>query len=225
MSIDLTYETVPAEDEARVQECHALLAGTMGAGNVEDVNSFAHSLSHTTRTGVFPEMIAASHNGRIEGAVVGAYIRELKAGMVMYAGVRSELRGRGIYTTLRSRLVDTLADAARESGAEGLRYIVSEVEEGTLVHRKYVEDLGAYVAPFRYEQPETQGLQTRSLKLVVLPVVDTRHPTVAEALDIVGVLYENIYRLDEPRDNVYFRRVVESSHDSSARDQSEGRSW
>ncbi len=208
--MNVTYGHISAEDRVRVRECHTLLTEAMGTEQVEDLASFERLLLPTTRDDVVPVLIAASRKSRIEGAIAGAYVASLNAGMVMYAGVLSKLRRRGIYTRLRAELVDALADVSRETAGQGLRYIVSEVEQGTPVYRKYIEDWGAYVAPFRYEQPATQGLRARPLKLVVLPIDGASPPTPSQALDIVGVLYEKIYCLPQPRDNIHYMRAAQS---------------
>ena len=150
---------------------------------------------------------------------MGAYLRNLNMGMILYGAVAQGVRRRGIYTMLRSRLVSALNKEARAGRPNGLEsgttdseveYVISELDQDSRLFRQYVEEWGAFVAPCDYEQPATQGLLPRRLKLVLQPIGRRAPPSRDELVSIVREIFERIYRLPDASQNAHFRRIVES---------------
>ena len=206
-------------DGRRVLEAYALLRDVLGPGVVEDKDSFLRSVSPATDEAVVPSLVCAIHEGRVCGVALGGYLRNLNVGMILYGAVAEGVRRRGIYTMLRSRLVSALnreAPGRRPSGPRSgttvseVDYVISEVDQDSRLFRQYVAEWGAFVAPCYYEQPATQGLRPRRLKLVVQPIARMAPPSSDELVSIVREIYERIYRLPNPSQNAQFRRIVES---------------
>ena len=103
-------------DAPRVREAHALLLESLGDGNVEDFESFRDTVSPATDGAVVPFMLCATFDGRIQGFVLGAYLRNLDMGMLLYSAVRQAFRGCGVYTRLRAVLLDLLASGKPPPG-------------------------------------------------------------------------------------------------------------
>ena len=213
------YLEVNETDTRRIQDAYALLQDVLGTENVEDAASFLRTVSPLTDNAVVPKLVCAVNGRLVNGAVLGAYLTNLNIGMVLYGGVVQRSRGRGVYSTLRSRLIDLLNGVASSRQADGsdrqghrskIHYIVSELEEGSPLFEKYVGRRGAYVAPCDYVQPTTQGLSAKELKLVLQPVARKTPPTSDEITTIVREVYRRVYRLSDDMLNPYLLRVVES---------------
>ena len=161
-----TFE-VREDDLSIASESHALLCRAMGAANVEDTESFRETLSPATDPLVVPAMVCGLVEETVVGVAVGAYLVEPNFGFVAYASVDEGWRRMGVYTTLRAKLIDRLRLHGAERGQSDLAYVVSEMESGYFLIRRFVGEDGAYIAPVAYEQPAVQGLETRRLELVV----------------------------------------------------------
>ena len=195
-------------DTDRVLEVHSLLVSSFTPGLVEEWESFLQSVSRAAHPGAAPTVVVALHGAAVVGAVVGAYLSGVNAGMVLYSAVERRARNRGLYGAMRARLVEALAADARNAGRPGVDYVVSEVEEDSLLHRRYVSEWRAYTAPCDYWQPEAQGLSARPLKLVLQPVLAERPPTPREIVLIVREIYRSVYRLPRPEEDQSYRRVI-----------------
>jgi hypothetical protein len=199
---------VDPDDTGRVLEVHSLLLSSFPTGQVEDRSSFLRSVSRTADPGAVPTVVAAFDGGAVDGAVVGAYLPRVNAGMVLYSAVERRARNRGLYGAMRARLVEAIAADARDAGKPGVDYIVSEVEEDSPLHRQYVSEWRAYTAPCDYWQPETQGLSARPLKLVLQPILADGPPTARETAVLVREIYRSVYRLEDPEEEPSYRRVI-----------------
>ena len=158
-------------DTARVLEVHSLLVSSLPPGLVEDQASFLQSVSRAAEPGALPTVVAALHRGDVVGAAVGAYLPRVNVGMALYSAVERRFRSRGLYGRMRAALVEALHADALDLCRPGVDYIVSEVQQGSALHRLYVSEWRAYTAPCDYWQPETQGLAARPLKLVLQPMI------------------------------------------------------
>ena len=208
---DLVLAKVPASEANRVTEAHDLLREALG--DVEDLDSFRRTVSPDTDAGVTPKLLCALLEGRVVGSVVAVYLRNLNAGMILYAAVAEPFRRRGIYTRLRKRAIRLLDEEAsrRAKDARGsIDYLLSEQVVCSTLYQHYLWAWDAYVAPCRWEQPGVQGLAPRRLALLVQPVAKKRRPTANETAMIVREVYEKIYRLPEPERSPEFRRIMRS---------------
>ena len=143
---------------------------------------------------------------RLIGAMLGVYLHRVNGGMILYAGVREPFRRQGLYTEMRRAL---LSELAAESPT-GLAFVLSEVEDGSWLHRRYLDEWRAFVAPLDYVQPDVQGLSRRRLHLVVVPQVASKAEIIEILPIIVRDLFTSVYRITEPEDDPDFRRVLDS---------------
>ena len=208
--VGLALLEVDDGDAPHILEAHALLQEALGPEYVEDMDSFRGTVSLDTDDAVVPRLVCAVHNGRVEGVVLGTYLRNLNMGMVLYSAVRRAFQGLGVYAMLRYRLMSLLnRESGRFHSAE-MDYLISEQEDGSALFERYTREWGAFVAPVDYEQPAAQGLSARKLKLVLQPVAKQVPPSGDEIAAIVREIYERVYRLPNTTANAQFRRVVES---------------
>ncbi len=199
---------VDSGDTARVLEVHSLLLSSFPAGMVEDRESFLQSVSRTADPGAIPTVVAGLHCGEAVGAAVGTYLPRVNVGMVLYSAVERRFRGRGLYSEMRARLVETLCGDALDLGRPGVDYIVSELQQDSPLYSLYVSEWRAYTAPCDYWQPETQGLTARPLKLVLQPFIAEGPPSVREIAVLVKEMYRAVYRLGDPGEDPSFQRVI-----------------
>ena len=185
---------------------HALFVETISADGVEDLDSFRLTVSPSTQAALAAKLIESYDGGLLVGAMLGMYLRRVNGGMVLYAGVREAHRSQGLYTEMRTML---LAELAAESPT-GLGFVFSEVEEGSWLQRRYLDEWGAFVAPLDYVQPAVQGLTRRPLSLVVVPQADTRSEIIHALPAIVGEVFTGVYRISEPDDDPDFRHIMDS---------------
>ena len=197
---------VPDGGSESVRRIHALFEETLGNDAVEDLDSFRLTVSPTTNPALAPKLVTAHEGGRLIGAMLGVSLRRVNGGMILYAGVREPFRQQGLYTEMRRSL---LSELAAESPT-GLAFVLSEVDDGSWLLRKYLDEWGAFIAPLDYVQPDVQGLSRRRLHLVVVPQV----PSNAEIIEILPIivreLFTSVYRITEPEDDPDFRHVVDS---------------
>ena len=211
---DVVVAAVAPGDTARVLEVHSLLLSSLPAGMVEDGKSFLQSVSRDAEPGALPTVAAALHCGKVVGAAVGAYLPRVNVGMVLYSAVERRFRNRGLYGRMRAALAEALRADALDVCRSGVDYIVSEVQQGSALHRLYVSEWRAYTAPCDYWQPETQGLAARPLKLVLQPVIAAGPPGVREIAALVKEIYRAVYRLGDPEKDPSYRRVILSLEDT-----------
>ena len=202
---DIEYRVLTDADGERVSESYALLQEAMEAGCVEDFESFRGTISPATDDAVCPKLVCATFQGDMVGITIGAYLRNLNMGYIAYSAVRPIFRRQGIYSEMRARLIG-LFDKSD--------FVISELEEGSRLFQRYLDEWNAFALPCDYEQPEAQGLISRRLKLVLQPVVRTLPPGESESLAIVRELYERIYRIQDVSQNESFRRIAESLRES-----------
>ncbi len=195
---------------SRVEEVHALLRRTMGAGGVEDVESFRKAVSPAADPLVVPAMVCGLVDGAVVGAAVGAYLVEPGLGFVSYGSVDEAWRRRGVYTALRGRLIERLRGHGTGRGRGDPAYVVSEMERGSFLFRRHVERGGAYAAPGLYEQPAGHGLGNRRMELVAQPIGAAGPPGREETLGIVRHVYRRIYRIGDVESHAVFIRVARS---------------
>ena len=187
-------------------EVHELFAETIGKDGVEDLDSFRLTASPLTSPALVPKIVEAYDGSQLIGAMLGVYLRRVNGGMVLYAGVRKAYRWQGLYTEVRNCL---LSELAAESPT-GLEFVLSEVENGSWLHRKYLDDWGGFVAPLDYVQPAVQGLSRRSLSLVVVPQAANRAEIVECLPTILREVFTGVYRISEPEDDPDFRHIMDS---------------
>jgi hypothetical protein len=205
-------------DEPRILEAYLLLQSVLGVENVEDIDSFWRTVSEATDDGVFPKMICAQYQDRIQGIVLGAYLKDLNLGMVLYSAVSEPFRRRRVYSALRHRLIACLNQQASHTLAASrvagqpveIEYLVSEVEEGSPLYDAYVKQWGAFAAPCEYLQPPAQGLAAREMKLLFQPIANHLPPARDDIVSIVRHIYERVYRLPDATQSPHFQRVAES---------------
>ena len=216
---EVTVVAIDESDVLHVLEAYSLLQEVLGTENVEDIDSFWGTVSSSTDDAVVPRLVCAVYGRRIQGVTVGAYLRNLNMGMVLYSAVREAVRGRGIYATLRARLLALLNSQAGHRRDEAFRsirnhsemeYLITELEDGSRLLDTYQQRWGAFVAPCQYEQPAAQGLPARKLSLLLQPMARKTPPTRDETAIIVREIYEQVYRLPDVGHNPHFRRIVES---------------
>ena len=200
---------VREDDLTLVEESHALLQRNMGVSGVEDLDSYRNALSAETDPLVVPVMVCGLVRGRLVAAAVGAYLVEPNLGFVAYGAVEGAWRRRGVYTLLREKLVERLLQRSIEHGRSGPSYVVSEMEPGSFLLRRYLQR-GAYAAHGSYEQPAEQGLPNRPMKLVLQPVEAVDRPSPDETLEIVRQMYERVYRIRDVEAHPVFVRVAQS---------------
>ena len=203
---DIEFHVFTDADGKRVSEGYALLQEAMGAGRVEDIESFWGTVSPTTDDAVWPKLACATFQGDMVGVTIGAYLRNLNMGYIAYSAVRPLWRRRGIYAEMRVRLIDLF---------NGADFVISELEEGSRLFNRYLDEWNAIALPCDYEQPEAQGLISRPLKLVLQPLAIARPPDESESLAIVQELYERVYRIEDVTRNESFRRIAKSLQESA----------
>lgn len=202
----LEVRDIGLEDRDLVLESHTLLRRIMGDAKVEDLDSFLDTISPSTDPSIIPHAVCLLREGTVVGVTVGAYMVRPNVGFVAYAAVDEEWRRRGLYTELRSRMVSLFQTDAVDNRKAETPFVVSEMDKGSFLLRRFVDRGGAFVMPCEYEQPAVQGLGSRALELVVQP----RKPNQAEALSIVRELFRGIYRIRDPEADQAFRRVADS---------------
>ena len=185
-------------------EAHALLRKTLGAANVEDLDSFTDTVAPSDDDRVTTRMLCASDGKGMLAVVAGARLGRLNAAMLLYSAVRKNSRRKGIYTALRSSVLDGL----RGDGGRPLDYVISELEPTGVLWRYYRRKWSAWVVPCDYRVPNTQGLTPRHLDLVIVPVA--KRPELGEVAGIVREIYEGVYRLVPADASVEYRSVVQS---------------
>ena len=189
-----------------VRPAHELFVETIGPDGVENLDSFRLTVSRLTTSAVVPKLIEAYDGDQLIGAMLGVYLRRVNGGMILYAGVREVYRRQGLYTEMRNTL---LSELATESPTD-LGFVLSEVENGSWLHRKYLNDWGGFVAPLDYVQPAVQGLSRRPLSLAVVPQASDR-TKIAECLPtILREVFTSVYRISEPEDDLDFRYLLDS---------------
>ena len=189
-----------------VRRAHELFEETIGPDDVEDFYSFRLTVSRLATPAVVPKLIEAYDGSQLIGAMLGVYLRRVNGGMVLYAGVREPYRHQGLYTEMRNTL---LAELAVESPT-GLGFVLSEVEDGSWLHRKYLDDWGGFDAPLDYVQPAAQGLSRRRLDLMVVPQAADRTEIVECLPTILREVFTGVYRISEPEDAPDFRHIMDS---------------
>ncbi len=189
-----------------VRPAHELFVETIGPDGVENLDSFRLTVSRLTPSAIVPKLIEAYDGDQLIGAMLGVYLRRVNGGMILYAGVREVYRRQGLYTEMRNTLLSELD----EQSPTGLGFVLSEVENGSWLHRKYLDDWGGFVAPLDYAQPAVQGLSRRKLDLIAVPhAADTAE--MIEALPaILREVFTGVYRIAEPENHPDFRHIIDS---------------
>ena len=193
-----------------VRRAHELFVETIGPDGVEDLDSFRLTVSRLATPAVVPKLIEVYDGYHLIGAMLGVYLRRVNGGMVLYAGVREPYRHQGLYTEMRNSL---LTELAAESPM-GLGFVLSEVEAGSWLHRKYVDEWGGFVAPLDYVQPAVQGLLRRPLSLVIVPQALGRADIIKDLPAILREVFTGVYRIAEPEGDPDFRHIMDSLEES-----------
>ena len=189
-----------------VHQPHELFVETIGPDEVEDLDSFRLTVSPSTNDALETKLIESYVGGLLVGAMLGMYLRRVNGGMVLYAGVKEPYRRQGLYAEMRTSL---LAELAAESPTS-LGFVLSEVEDGSWLHRKYLSEWEAFVAPLDYSQPAVQGLSRRRLDFLVVPLAAGREEIIDALPAIVREVFTGVYRISEPEDNPDFRLIMGS---------------
>jgi len=200
--LPLEFKEILYTETDTVLELHTLLRNILGQGRVESLDAFIDTLSPKTTSSVVPKVIEAVLDKRIIGAIVGVLLKNLEMGMILYSVVHPSARGRGIYTCLRTKLLDLLDMEANHKPAKanvkrlaGLKYIISELDKDTPLFRRYINEWKAFVAPIDYRQPSSQGLYTKEMALVFQPIASQSIPSPEAIRDIVSEIYSKVYRI------------------------------
>ena len=189
-----------------VRRGYGLFVETIGPDGVEDLDSFRLTASPLTSPALVPKIVEAYDGSQLIGAMLGVYLRRLNCGMVLYAGVREAYRRRGLYTKMRNTLLSGLA----AESPTGLGFVLSEVEDGSWLHSKYLDEWGAFIAPLDYIQPAVQGLSRRRLDLMVVSLATGKAEIIKALPSIVGEVFTGVYRISEPENHPDFRHVMDS---------------
>lgn len=193
-----------------VRPAHELFVETIGPDGVENLDSVRLTVSRLTTSAVVPKLIEAYDGDQLIGAMLGVYLRRVNGGMILYAGVREAYRRQGLYTEMRNTLLSELATESPTA----LGFVLSEVENGSWLHRKYLDDWGGFVAPLDYAQPAVQGLSRRRLDLMVVPLAIDKAKIIKVLSTIVREVFAGVYRISEPEDDPDFRQIMDSLEES-----------
>ena len=191
-------------------QAHTLLQETLGPTNVENLQSFMETLASSELGHIRTRMLCASDNRGILGLVVGARLNRLNAAMLLYSAVRKDARHRGLYTALRAKVLYGL----KHEDGRPLDFIVSELERGGVLWHYYRRKWDAWVLPYDYNVPCTQGLTSRPLDLVVVPIA--KRPGVEIIEEIVREIYEVVYRIVPENANEEYHHVVQLPHNDKS---------
>lgn len=203
-------------DAETVRQTYALLQETLGVDAVEDFESFQGTISPETDSCVVPRLVWAHKDQGMIGCMVGAYLRNLNAGFIAYAGVKPRWRRQGIYTGMRKRLLALLdSEAAKTRPPEsteafGVDCVISEQDGDGILLERYLNHWNARVVPCAYEQPEEQGLRPKPMYLLVQPVRSEWTLDRRCIINIVTEIYRGIYRIRDVEKGAAFRRIVAS---------------
>lgn len=189
-----------------VPQAYMLFEETIGSGNVEDADSFRSTVSPLTDPSVAPKLVASFVAGRIIGAMLGVYLRKTNGCMILYAGVREPFRGQGVYTRMREFLMQELSSESETHPG----FVMSEVEDGGWLYRKYLDEWGGFAAPIDYRQPSVQGLHRRQLRLVAVPMSSNAQEIRENLPSVLHDVFTSIYRIPHPELEPCFRRAVAS---------------
>ena len=189
-----------------VRRAHELFVETIGPDGVEDLDSFRLTVSPFSSPAFVPKLIEAYDGDQLIGAMLGVYLRRVNGGMVLYAGVKKAYRGQGLYTEMRCALLGGLS----KESPMGLEVVLSEVEPGSWLQRKYLDEWGAFIAPLAYVQPAVQGLSRRCLDLMVVPQAADRAKVIQSLPAIVREVFTSVYCISEPEDDPDFRHIMDS---------------
>ena len=210
-SSSLVVLEISASDTVSVLEGYSILREAMGADSVEDQQSFWGTVSPATDPAVAPKLVAATLGRDMAGFIVGSYLRNLNIGLIAYSAVREAHRRLGIYTAMRSRLIELFN---LEANGGQVSYVMSELEEHSRLYDRYVGEWRAFVLPCAYRQPDAQGLKAKDLKLVLQPIARGDPPGDDEILEIVSEVYKRVYRIVDVENHTTFRRIAASLRDT-----------
>ena len=194
-------------DDSRIEEVlqvYSLLQDAMGIESVEDLRSFRRTVSPRIDPSVLPRVVCAFSDDEIIGTVVGVALKRLHAGFIAYSAVKEDSRRYGIYATMRHELLRRLAQD------DGVQYVASELDQQDWLFQKYVNQWNATVLCERYEQPEAQGLQAKSLSLVAMPIDNGATPDAVEIVNLIREIYRSVYGIADLDTNESFLRVMAS---------------
>ena len=205
-----SYIMINETDNLFVLNAYNFLVSELGIKKMECFNDFKLTISKETDDLIVPHVFLSTSCNELTGVVVGAYIKTINTGISLYSAVRNSARGTGIYSNLKSCMLEQLNSDSRESGYKLIDYLVSEVEHDSWLFKKYTDDWGSFVADFEYFQPAVQGLSTRPLKLVLQPVNKFVSPSKLRLETIVVEIYRHVYRLTHLELTAHMNNVVQS---------------
>ncbi len=185
-------------------EAHSLLQENLGPANVEDLATFIKTIGPSRDDRAMTRMLCAFDDSGVLAVVAGARLGRLNAAMLLYSAVRNDMRRKGVYSALRSKVLDAL----RDEDARPLDYVVSELEPEGILWRYYRKHWNAWIVPCDYRVPDTQGLTPRLLDLVIVP--GERRPGLDEIAEIVREVYEGVYRLVPADSSDEYLSVIQS---------------
>ena len=194
-------------DDSRIEEMlqvYSLLQDAMGIESVEDLGSFRRMVSPRADPFVLPRVVCAFRGDEIIGTVVAATLKRLDAGFIAYSAVKEDSRRHGIYATMRQELLRRLAEE------DGVQYVASELDQQDWLFLKYVSQWNATVLCERYEQPEAQGLQAKSLSLVASPTDNAATLGAVGTAALIREIYQRIYGIADVDTNESFIWVIAS---------------
>lgn len=205
-----SIKTVQTGDFNEVEKAHSFLSELFKPGQVENLESFHESLSHNHQPLVIPKLKTARIRGDLAGVSVGAYLGEINAGIMLYSAVNPVFRRQGLYKNLRTSLVNSINSEAISYKNQTLSCMLSEVENGSLMHRLYQNKYDTLIAPCHYWQPQVQGLSAKSLLLVIQSESWLKYTTHTYLKKIIFEIYRGIYRITDPARNATFKLVLQS---------------
>ena len=204
------FNIVDPIDTSRILEAHNLLVKSFPPGQVEDFPAFLQSTASAIDFEAVPVVLTASISGHLVGVIIGNYLSHINIGMILYAAVHTGSRRRGIYSAMRRQLIEIFKSKSEHAGSPNPDFIVSEVDPDGIVYKLYRQDWQAFVAPFDYWQPATQGLSSRRMKLVLQPLQQNSQPNNHWLKNLISNIYTKIYRLSDPEGDPDYQRVIQS---------------
>lgn len=211
------YQMADETDSSFILNVHDFLVTELGINKVESFNDFKLTTSKKTDDLIVPHVSVSISSNKLTGVVIGAYIKTTNIGILLYSAVHNSVRGRGVYSNLKSYMLEQLNSDSRENeydkgGYKLIDYLVSEVEHDSWLFKKYTDDWGSFVADFEYLQPAVQGLGARPLKLVLQPINKFVPPSKLTLKTIVIEIYRRVYRLTNLELTTYMNNVVQSQY-------------
>lgn len=156
-------------------------------------------------------LAAVTPAGEVAAAISGVYLSGINAGFVFYLVVDPVHRGARLARRVRSALVATFREDARQAGREDVAWVLGEVRSDNPWLRGLVRRRGALVFDFDYYHPGMELDAGEPYVLYRQPVLDDRtHLPADEVRRILYQIYRRAYRVRYPLRRDTFRAMIEA---------------